>query len=391
MSTKTLSDLVVAVEFVNARGEVQIVEDKELLKAVAGSFGLFGVMTKLTLRMDEMKIAKMNTKKVPVQLTIPPPDGFKIPRKLKRKDHHKTTDNMREEAWEEFKRTVKTNYYLEWFWFVWSDHCWINCWETADKESLKDDEVQLEYPGKAKTKYQEAMETMAHLANCTVFRAYPPKFQIKLFHTMAMNALPEEEVNTYMINALHFQRGIHNMRVYDLELEIPIEAKADNPDEPDLEFIKAAWWEIIALTYDKEFKGKENYPLRLAVEMRLFGGSDIFMAPVAGNKWTCSIEILTTHDVELDKWEMFMQRCTDVWTKFHPNVRPHWAKQLPAKMYGMDTKDWIRIAYKDQTPKFKAAMEIVGRDAPGGVILPKDNQAIFSNPFFDYVLDKVWE
>ena len=389
VSTKTLSDLVVAVEFVNALGEVQIVSDPDQLKAVAGSFGLFGVVTCLTLRMDEMTIAKMNTKKIQVQCTIPPYEGFVVPKKLQKKD--KSSEWMRQEGWDKFVHSVKNDYYVEWFWFVWSGECWVNCWDTARKEDIPEDDIREEYPGEAKTKFQEAMETMAHLANSTVFKAYPPKFQIKMFSTMAITALPEEQVNTYVVNALHFQRGIHNMRVYDLELEIPIEAKADDPNEPDLEVVKKAWWDIIALTYDKEFKKKEDYPLRLALEMRIFGGSDIHMAPVAGNKWTCSIEVLTTQDTHLDKWEHFMQRVTDAWCKLHPNVRPHWAKQLPKTMYGMDTKDWIREAYKENILRFREAMIAVGKCAEGGTIQPKDNQMMFSNPFFDYVLDKLWQ
>ncbi len=49
-----ISDLVVAVEYVDAGGNVQVVDDPEELKVAAGAFGLLGVLLSVTFRMDEM-------------------------------------------------------------------------------------------------------------------------------------------------------------------------------------------------------------------------------------------------------------------------------------------------------------------------------------------------
>ena len=54
---KTLSDLVEEIEFVNAKGELQIVNkgaQPELMQAAAGSFGLLGIITSITLKLDKM-------------------------------------------------------------------------------------------------------------------------------------------------------------------------------------------------------------------------------------------------------------------------------------------------------------------------------------------------
>ena len=44
LTTQTLSDLVLEIEFVNANGELQTVSDRDTLKAVSGCFGLAGVV-----------------------------------------------------------------------------------------------------------------------------------------------------------------------------------------------------------------------------------------------------------------------------------------------------------------------------------------------------------
>ncbi|MBW3609008.1 MAG: hypothetical protein KY463_11750, partial [Actinobacteria bacterium] len=76
---KTLSDLVAEVEFVNARGELQTVSDAALLKAAAGCFGLLGIVTSLTLKLDPMTYATLRPESPRLPLAIPPPAGFPVP------------------------------------------------------------------------------------------------------------------------------------------------------------------------------------------------------------------------------------------------------------------------------------------------------------------------
>ena len=90
------------------------------------------------------------------------------------------------------------------------------------------------------------MEFLAHLANKTIFRLLPGRAQAKLMASSAMDALPKgETIVTPLINGLHFQRGIQNMRVYDMEFEIPIPGRADDPSQPDWTVCQKAWWDVI--------------------------------------------------------------------------------------------------------------------------------------------------
>ena len=73
LSTQTLSDLVLEMEFVNGSGELQKVTDKETLLAVAGCFGLAGVVTSITFKMDAMTWAKFHPKKTLMEDSLPRP------------------------------------------------------------------------------------------------------------------------------------------------------------------------------------------------------------------------------------------------------------------------------------------------------------------------------
>ena len=113
LKSRTLSDLVLEMEFVNFNGELQVVNDPDLLKSVAGCFGLLGVVTSVTFVMDEMTYANWHPKKLEMSSGLPRPvDGTLID--------------------PEFIRTLEDNYYTEFFWFpnngVTSGY-WENCWK----------------------------------------------------------------------------------------------------------------------------------------------------------------------------------------------------------------------------------------------------------------------
>ena len=91
-----------------------------------------------------------------------------------------------------------------------------------------------------------------------------------------------------------------------------------------------ARWDGIAAMY-----ARKDAPARVALEMRLTGGSDVLLAPQRRNGATCSIEVLTTLITPRDDWATFMQQVADAWTAHDAQdehgralyARPHWAKQ----------------------------------------------------------------
>jgi hypothetical protein len=131
-SSRTLSDLVMEVEYVDAKGNLQIVNDPEELRAASGCFGLLGVVVSLTLQLDDMGVAKMIPVAIDVALAIPPPKGYPIPAAITAQmAKNNITDTDLENARQEFIRRCKEDYYLEWFWFPYNEKCWVNTWPST--------------------------------------------------------------------------------------------------------------------------------------------------------------------------------------------------------------------------------------------------------------------
>ena len=374
----TLSDLVVEIEFVNARGELQTVNDPALLRSASGAFGLLGIVTSIVLQLEPMTYAKMTPVKRPLPLTIPPPPRYPVPKQI---DMSGFTEQQLADAWQTFVASAANDYYAEWFWFPYQSDCWINTWTNdGDKADAVD------YPGPVATLIQEIEEYLGQLANDSIFGWLPGSLQAKILGTMAMTALPSgETITTPVIDALHFRRGIQNMRVLDTELEIPLPAGADGKT-PDFTVAQKAWWDAISVFYSQS--GNEQ-PMRIALEMRIMGGSKVTLAPQYGNDFgTCAIEVLTAPNTEASSWAAYMQQVADKWTSYGPNVRPHWAKQWPASMYGVPTTQYLtETAYAAQLPRFKADLQAIA--AAGGYTLA-DTRKLFTNATINTIFASVF-
>jgi hypothetical protein len=239
------------------------------------------------------------------------------------------------------------------------------------------------------------MTALAQIANTTVFQALPGRLQAKMLGDTAMLALPKDrEIVAPLLDALHFQRGIQNMVVLDIELEIPIPGRADDPGKPDWTVCQRAWWDAISLVYRHD--DVDDAPMRIALEMRITRDSQITMAPQHGNRLgTCSIEVLTTPNVSGREWRAFMQDVTDAWCSYRDaggnllNVRPHWAKQWQqVRFRGKDAVRYLtEDAYAERMPEFRSALSAIA--ALGGYSLG-DLRARFSNPLLDDVFRAVF-
>lgn len=388
---ETLSDLVTAVEFVNARGELQVVDTPDLLKAAAGCFGLLGVVTAITVKLDPMSFASMRPRRRKAVATIPPPDGFEIPAPL-REQWMRTPKAEREAAWTRFCRACEENYYAEWFWFAYQPDCWVNTWAN---DGSRDDAC--DYPSPQEARLQEWFEYLGQCVNdSAAFKGLSGVAQGALTGMLAMAMLPDvtddqPAIVAPLIDALHFRRGIQNMRVRDMELELPIPARADDPDKPDWNVCRRAWWNAIAVVYRRA-----DGPMRIALEMRVMGGSGIDMAPQHGNRLgTCSIEVLSNLNVSDAEWQSFIQEIADCWMSETTadgvalNVRPHWAKEWQTLRLGDQSAiEYQRdVAYRESIPLFAARLRAV---AEAGDTTLRDLQRMFSNPLLDELFRDVF-
>ncbi|MEA2586661.1 MAG: hypothetical protein QOF33_4746 [Thermomicrobiales bacterium] len=368
----TLSDLVAEIEFVNAKGALQTVSDPQLLRSAAGCFGLLGIVTSITIRLAPMSYAKLQPEKRRVALTVPPPAGFQVPSEINMSG---ITEAELEEALARFTNQAENDYYAEWFWFPYQQEGWANCWEN---DGLRAEAKP--YPGEGRAIIEEIEEYFLGLAETYWFKELPGREQAEIFGALALGGLPTGPVaTTPLIEALHFQRGIQNFRVVDLELEIPVQPRSDDPSRPDWSICQRAWWDAITAVY-----GRSDAPMRVVLEMRVMAGSDTTMAPQHGNLATCAIEVLTSLITPREEWISFMQEIVDLWTSYKGadgkplNVRPHWAKEWhDVEFNGQPAVDYLRdVAYAEQIPVLRKDLESIA--AAGGY--PVTALAVFGNP-----------
>ncbi|KAL9127507.1 MAG: hypothetical protein Q9217_003637 [Psora testacea] len=430
---KTISDYVRAVEYVDAHGVCQKVDDPDLLRVAAGCFGLLGIVTHITFELDAMTYAILKPQKKPAAFAIPPPDNDirRIPDALWDVKKYGEKDEPNAEfkqnlklAKEDFDNRAANDYYSEWFWFTYQKRVWVNTWNnTTDATDVVD------YPDAAETFLQWLQGWLGGIITDTYFfREMPGAWQAQLLATMGMAVLPPTngedepfEVKTWLPNALHFRRGVQNMRVRDMELQIPIPRVTDGSDRHDFSVVQKAWWDCIDLVYSTatehespsvpSFLNKtashlsrrspashKRTPMRLTLELRIMGGSDIHMAAQFGNELTASIEILTIPDSEYDgEWESFMQSMCDKWMSYTDNhgarlnVRPHWAKEweglemLTGKgQERLEARQYLRsVSYKEKISDFKKTMARIGETQGWDLDSAK---ARFSNPLWDTII-----
>jgi len=307
---------------VNANGEIQTVKDPALLKTAAGCLGLLGVVTSLTLRLEPMTFARMTPRAPHVLLTIPPPKGTMVPDELR---SEAVTEQEKQDAWAEFVRACENDYFVQWFWFAYQDQCWVNTWHNNGTKKAAEP-----YPNALTAKWQFATEAISQVANDTFFEAIEAleklmglpvgRTQAKLLGETAMANFSRDETTVApLIDALHFQRGIHNMRVLDMEVEIPIPPRTDDPNKPDWTICQKAWWDVITHVYERK-----DSPMRVAMELRITWDSDMVMAPQYGNRLgTAAIEVVTTENTNDEDWRDFMREIANRWFSYKgPDGRP---------------------------------------------------------------------
>jgi hypothetical protein len=331
-----------------------------------------------------MTYANLQPQATPVAIAVPPPSGFAVPPDI---DTSGVSPADFEAAAATFAAQCEDSYYAEWFWFPYQPNVWVNCWKNDGAAADSQD-----YPDAFGTFVEEAEEYLIELVTDGLFGLLPGRTQAELFGSLAMANLPSDvTIVTPLIDALHFRRGIQNFRVLDMEFLIPVPPRVDDPTQPDWSVCQRAWWDAIAAVY-----AAPDAPMRVTLEMRVMGASEMTMAPEYGNSLgTCSIEVLTSLITPTSDWAAFMQDVSDRWTSYTDpsgrplNVRPHWAKQWQQVTFGgQPAVDHLRdTAYAARIPEFRAALRVIA--AEGGY--SARDLRMFSNPLLDELLGAVFE
>jgi hypothetical protein len=334
-----------------------------------------------------MSYAVMRPEKPDINLAIPPLKPEDVPFALKKT----FTQKQLAEATRRFEERVEKDYYSEFFWFPFQQKAWVHCWNPVD-----DQQGAKEYPPTFEVWLQWVQGWLGGvIVETNFFKEIPGRWQAEFLATLTMAALPPQffgkhdaEIKTSMPDALHFRRGTQNMRCRDMELQIPIPSRKDDPSKPDWTIIQRAWWDAISLVYSDP-----ESPMRLTLELRIMADSDMIMAPQRGNKHgTASIEVLSIPDAVSDgEWQPFLQLLVDKWMSYGKiygqelNVRPHWAKEWEGLKLGkLPAREYLKnVAYKKEIPEFRDALKKIG-DAQGWRL--EDIKKRFSNELWDYLV-----
>jgi len=159
----------------------------------------------------------------------------------------------------------------------------------------------------------------------------------------------------------------------------------------DWTITQKAWWDGILLMQ------QNPGAIRIALEMRIMSGSDIYLAPQRGNDLgTTCIEYITTFNTPLNDWVDICQKITDKWVSYKDpttgkrlRARPHWAKQWSFLNMPDDQglprqgSKWARDAYKAEISLFKDALKEIGKKAGFSV---DDLPGRFGNAFLESIL-----
>ena len=212
--------------------------DPDILKGVGGCFGLAGIVTAITFKMDAMTYAKFHPKKTLMEESIPRPGA-----------------DPESEAFKKMVDLCESSYYVEFFWFPnngTEDGYWENCWNDGVKEEAIDinESIEDEYQVATTYMFEIIMKILHPMTLITREEHYDDKTSLQeclrylftkvhsrntcynatqaiLSQVVSMAGIdalpaPDTPLTTSLVEALHFRRGFHYIAVQEMEMEIPI-------------------------------------------------------------------------------------------------------------------------------------------------------------------------
>lgn len=278
----TYSDFVQEVEFVTGSGEIRTVNkdhEPELWRAVACSLGLCGVLTKITLNLVPM---------------------FRV---------HVVNHRLEVDAALAQMPTVYAEHeYAQYFWFPFNHTVIL---QTADRTTAASTWTTAKQYRKNVGGWMETVAT--HLAHPLLlgFPRVTPRFD-----AFAARSIETPAQVMYQTDNMLLGQWINYM-VPSRNASVSFPSGSDDP------WMAKAWKMAVDLV--DLFAAEGKYPANLAMNIRLFGKSDVLLHRVEGaeDKPSCNIQITSFNNPH---WNDFQQRLMRQWLQI-PGARPHWAKE----------------------------------------------------------------
>ena len=339
---KTLSDLVTSIDIVTgktdpATGEPELRTfstkngtPQEVMSAARLNLGMFGIIHRITLQAVPDYNVETTDKKVSMDTALG-----------------------------DLRDTVGGFDYTELFWFPFNDRVWLKTMaKTPDK-----------------TTHDEPVDGLRALLNLLDATAGEQGFELvaanpslaKTWGPLAFKLVPERQEVESIIDGLHYQKAVNRMRMGNLEICFSVDRDFAN-------FTRA--WMAVVDRVDQLAK-QDRYPMNMAMNARFIKGSDVLIAPAAGNsqgtdRYSCYIEILSYF--KTPGWREFEAEIGDVWMNLN-GARPHWAKTFESIPNIIPR---TRAAYGDRLKRFVDIRKAEGVDPDDTFVNP-----LLQSIFFD--------
>jgi hypothetical protein len=313
--TATMSDLVVALDVVDATGARRILSEEtigaEAMAAARAGFGIFGVIARVCLRVEPA----CNVRQVDRKMSI-------------------------DDALARMPDLVRTQDSVELFWFPFTDWVWVRTFERTERRRT------VRSHGAWFVAWNFVQMLMAKLFAATARRA-PRAVPWMMRQTGWM--LSFEERVLPLAEAVHFRRWIEVMKCSCVEIGFKV----------DPEFANAREAFRAATRLVEAWAARGRYPLDLALNVRFTGPSGALLSPCYGPGLTCFIEALCMG--RTPDWEPFTAELCGAWMA-DPTALPHWAKEFE---HVPGLPETARTRLGERRDRFRAAWRATGVDPAG--------------------------
>jgi hypothetical protein len=318
--TATMGDLLEAVELVDATGALRrfTPADGDVFDALRLSFGSFGVVTRVWLRLRPMTAMRQVDRKVPL-----------------------------DEALAKLEAYTREHDAVELYWFPFTDWVWLRTLDQTDAavthRPLSSWAVKAQH-------YVQMWGLRQGTRLCA--RRWPRG--LPAWIRFSTRWLRFGEAVVPLPDAVHYRQWIESMRVGCVEAAVPM--------APGFEGARLAFAQLRART--EAWAARGQYPMNLAVNVRFIGESRALLSPAFGEPLTMWIEALCQGRSE--GWEAFSGELLADWLSL-PGALPHWAKELAQLPGGLPR---LRDLAGPRLGRFVAARQRAGVDPEGMFLNP---------------------
>lgn len=329
--TPTLSDLVEAIEIVDAAGNLVCYSaashGPEVMKAARLNLGLFGIIYRVHLRVVPNYCVHQADRSVPIEV-------------------------MRREIAELAPRHEAVDIY---YW-PYQKEVTLRIWDRTDAPSMAATRKTL------RRRWGHAGFAIFHRLEQWTMRTWPRTTPV--IAAFNYRLLPRHDRVTDVVEAIHWRNAIEMLRVSCIEFAFHL--------DPDFATFQQAWQDAIDVV--DEFAAGGRYPFNMTLNARFINSSDCYLAPASGPGHCCYIEILSS--TPTPHWQEFASAIAQRWMKL-PGARTHWAKEWEF-IPGIEA--FIGQAYGEQLRRFLDVHEALGVDPNHMFSNALLDRVIFANP-----------